>query len=204
MSVRSHLRHAAVVLGLLASTLVYQPASAGAASSGLLHVFGQVQAVVGPASDPTAFFLQVRNRPIEFRVAARATLTAASAEAEVEGFVSGDYAEVVARRAHHQWIAVKITYDVRSLAPTGSAPVTATVLADSPNGTWVTVQLADGAVRRVLITSNTLFTLDGSPSATPVPLAPGEVVTLSIQPTRRGWVATQIDVRLPQSGVPGS
>src|SRR5690348_10644658 len=55
------------------------------------RLMGQVSALSGPVSNPDGFTLDTGNRSVDVRIAPKATFTARSAEAEVEGLQVGDY-----------------------------------------------------------------------------------------------------------------
>jgi|SRR5947209_18408192 len=81
------------------------------------HLIGIVTDVVGPAGDPTSFGLQLGTMSAGINTISRTRFVARSLEAQVEKFVSGDYALVTVRRTRTGLVAARITYDVAPFPP---------------------------------------------------------------------------------------
>ncbi|MGH2443453.1 MAG: hypothetical protein ACRDFX_09855 [Chloroflexota bacterium] len=124
MPLRSHL-HAAVFVFAIGSML------SGAIGASATHgqtiprlgfsanrFAGEVTALAGPVSQPTMFTLQLGVATTNFRIDPTKTMfIAKSAEAQVQGFVQGDYALITARRFKHGWLATRIRFDVQPMFP---------------------------------------------------------------------------------------
>jgi hypothetical protein len=159
----------------------------------LTAFYGQVTNIVGPADAPTGFTLLLNNRLVDFRVAPHATFKPLSAEAEVEGFQPNDYAAVGARRINHAWVALGIQFDVQPFR--GVVTITGVIARVTPNGLRFDLQLDNGTSRWVTITPKTTFQIDGRLQAVPPLLQKGEMASVRMRPSPRGWLALQIDLK---------
>ena len=156
---------------------------------------GLVTSVSGPSASPTSFTLETKARPIDLRVAPAAVFTPKSAEAEVEGFMVGDYAVVNARRINRTWVAEQISFDVRPVKHPRDITVTGSVLRVAVNGKHFEIALDSGGSRWVAINATTQFRLDGQLVFNPPPLSKGERVTVVMRSTLSGWVAVEVNLR---------
>ncbi len=199
-------------LGLLLSLVVVTlgpgifPASAAArgtrgATPDGVPLVGQVLSVDSIGGNPTGFILQTKTHIVACRIAAHATFTARSAEAEVEGFRDGDYAIVKARPMHQSWIALHITFDVRPLHLPEEVSVTATVVSESANGHSLTVRLPSSRTRTVILVPRTTFQENAIPTSTPPTFVRGDLVHIVMRATPKGWIALSIDLSSAPSGL---
>lgn len=179
------------------SVLGLRPPDAGAAR--VVHVplvrfIGQVVSIDTPGGSPTRFTLQTPTRTIFLRIAPRATFTARSAEAEVEGLSVLDYAIVWARHTPRGWLATRIAFDVRPIHIPPQVTLVARVVRETLDGQHLIVRLNSGAVRWVIIDAQTRFRVDGTPAAASLTFARGQFVRLVLRRTPRGWIALQINL----------
>jgi hypothetical protein len=168
-------------------------------SPGLTVFYGQVIAMAGAVDAPTGFSLLLKNRLIDFRIAAHVTLKPHSAEAEVEGFQTNDYAAVGAKRINRVWVAFAIEFDVQSFRDTPT--LSGVIVRVTPNGRRLIMQLGNGTSRWVTIVPRTIFRIDGKLQALPPLLQKGELVDVKMRLTGNVWVALEIDLTLNPTSV---
>jgi hypothetical protein len=156
---------------------------------------GQVATVSGPSANPSGFSLTVDKHSIDFKISPFATLVALSAEADVEGFVSGDYASVIARWQHGGWVARRIAFDVQPLNDNRPITFTADIVRIAPSGKTIIVRLPNGVQRRIVIVVQTRFVIDGQIQNMPPALSTGETIRITARATPRGWMAVEIDLK---------
>jgi len=118
-----------------------------------------------------------------------------SAEAEVEGFQSGDYAIVMARHVNRGWVANRVEYDVQPIAGVVQVTLTGTVQRVSANGKLFSMQVDSGSVRWVVINARTKYRVDGQLLDGPPVLMRGDMVTVIMRRVVRTWVALSVNVR---------
>lgn len=176
------------------------PAAAGAYP--LTHVnnlpnrlVGQVQNVVGPGASPTGFTLQLGNQTADLKIVPATVFAARSAEAEVEGFITGDYALVVARRTDHGLVARRVSFDIQPFLPLRL--VTGTLQRVSLNGRHVLVKLDNTRIMWLQITRQTRYRQDGKVVAIPPALTRGMQLQILAVRAYGAWVAADINIRTP-------
>lgn len=184
----------AVILGLIITPSPAAARSISTLGTDDVLLVGQVLTVDSTAGIPTNFVLETKTRIINFRIGARATFTARSAEAEVEGFTEGDYAIVKARHAGHTWLALRITFDVQPLHVPDKRAMTATVIRERMSPRQLVVRLPSAQTRRVSLDSQTAFQVNSVPTSTPPIFVRGALVHLTVQSTTRGWIALDVDL----------
>ena len=155
---------------------------------------GQVIRVVGPVENPTGFRLQLPARVVDFEISPTATFTAESAEANVEGFVKGDYALVFANRVRRAWIATRILFDVDPIGGPVQVRVTGTITRVTPNQKRFVLKLDSGELRLVTVVPKTTFLMNDQPVTAPPVLAKDDLVTVVMRRTPRGWFAVSVDL----------
>lgn len=158
------------------------------------HFRGQVTDVTVESGMPVRFSLQTRRRIVLFRIAPYATFTALSAEAEVEGLSTQDYAVVLARHVGHLWVAVHIAFDVQPIQTVQTA-VSATVIRVTPTNNAVVVRLQAGTLRRLAIVPTTRFRVAGQLTGELPTLLRGDIVRVAMRLAPRGWIAVEIDLQ---------
>lgn len=161
----------------------------------VVRFYGQVTSASLVKGVPSAFTLITRNGPVDFRLPPRANLVSRSAEAEVEGFQSGDYAIVMARRVNRGWVANRVEYDVQPITVAVQVTLTGTVQRVSANGKLFSMQLDSGPLRWVVINARTKYRLDGQLLDGPPVLMRGDAVTVIMRRVIRTWVALSVNVR---------
>ncbi len=159
----------------------------------IVRFIGQVTEVGATGGEPITFTLQTRRRLVPFRIAPYATFTALSAEAEVEGLATDDYAVVEARHVRRIWVAVHIAFDVQPIQ-NDQIVLNATIIRTSPNGQAVFVRLPSGEVRRVTIVARTRFKVSGQITDVPPTFVRGDTVSITMKPVANGWIAIEIDL----------
>ena len=195
------LRAAIVVMALaLASIGASLPARAqsiGSVYPDRINPFGQITALHGPATSPTGFTIELGTYSFDETIAPKATITAKSAEAEVEGLAVGDYAIVHNRRVKGQWLALHIVYDVQPIAPLHA--LTGTALRLSPSGKLLFIKPDTGRGTIVLhILARTRFLQDGKPlplSQQPPLVTRGQQVDVVGRRVNGAWLAYDVDLK---------
>jgi len=140
--------------------------------------------------------LQTKARALVVRVGPQAKLLPRSAEAEVEGLVSNDFAIVFARRVARTWVAYRVEYDVQPIAvvpPT--IMVTGVVIRVNPNGRSFTMMLDSGDLRFVTMNKQTKFQLDGQLVDGSGLVTKDEAVQVAMRRTNHGWLALDVNVK---------
>lgn len=190
-----------VLMMCLTSSLSFHPGRAFAARTRVgppppvVRFYGQVTSASLVKGVPSAFTLMTRNGPVDFRLPPRAKLVSRSAEAEVEGFQSGDYAIVMARRVNRGWVANRVEFDVQPITVAIQVTLTGTVQRVSANGKLFSMLLDSGPLRRVVINARTKYRMDGQLLDGPPALMRGDVVTVIMRRVVRTWVALSVNVR---------
>lgn len=153
---------------------------------------GEVGAVLGAPSSPDMFTLQLGYLAMDFRVGPRTTFVPRSAEAQVEGFVQGDFAVVVGHRTKQGWLAIRIFFDVQPIRPLRE--IIGTIMRVSPNGARFLIRLDTGGSLFARTNRQTRFRVDGRLMDGQPSLLRGEIVqALVLQ--RNGWIAYEVNVR---------
>lgn len=147
-----------------------------------------------PGGNPIRFTLQTSNRVVTIKIAPRATFTALSAEAEVEGLRVGDYAVVRVRHPGHVWIGLHIAFDVRPIPVPNRANWIASVVRETPNDRFLVVQLPSGVTRWVMLDPHTKFRAYGALTSSPPVFDRQELVRIHARRTPHGWIALEIDL----------
>ena len=168
----------------------------------LVRFYGQVVAIQsGRDGTPLAFSLLTATRTVDIRIVAATRLDPKSAEAQVEGFVTDDYAIVTARRAAHSWVALHITFDVQPMPPSVLVSQRGTVLRVTPTGNRFLMQLDTGDSRWVLVNRQTKWRMDGQLQAAAPTLVKGATVQVTMRHIGKNWVATEVDIRSTSFGL---
>lgn len=188
----------AVLLAIALLTLVPLAAGAQGARSkpvAVVWIVGKVTALNTQNGNPTGFVLRtVDDEIVSMRIAPRATFTARSAEAEVEGLHVGDYAIVRARNLRSGWVALHIAFDVQPIRIPNPAPIIARVVRETPNNRFLVVRLSSGVTRWVMLDAGTRFRVDGIPAAVAPAFVRGELVHLILRQRPHGWTAVEVDL----------
>lgn len=199
---RARLSVVAVFLAVIA--IAPLPAAArgiGGTRIPVVRLTGQVSAISAPNGSPTQFTLQTTAQVVTVKIAPRATFTALSAEAEVEGLSVGDYAVVRVRHVRRGWIALHIAFDVRPVHIPNRATIVASVVRETPNGHDLIVRLPSSTIRWVMLDARTKFRVYGPMSSSSPVFARGNLVHITMRRGPRGWIAVEIDLisgALPQ------
>lgn len=159
---------------------------------------GQITAVGGPTDAPTSLtLLNKASQPVTFKVRLDTTLKPLSAEAEVEGLVPGDYADVFAFRVSRTWVAARVLFDVQPVIMTRQVIVTGLITRVRADGRRLWMKLATGEIRPVAIPAKTIWLVDGLPAGGPVALARGNLVQVKMRRTANsnGWFALSINLK---------
>jgi len=155
------------------------------------HLIGAVTSVIGPAGNPTSFSLELGTLSADIGTIPRTRFVARSLEAQVEKFVTGDYAMVLIRRVKTGLIAVRITYDVDPFPPLRQLGGTVTWV--SQDQMRFRIRLDDGKIMPLRVRPQTRFAIDGKLSDSLPPLLRGQVLqVLALQ--HNGLDAYEIDV----------
>lgn len=198
-------RSAVLAVLLAAGTLTPMSASARVPAGtrvAITQLRGQVIAISTPNGSPTRFTIETADRDVTVRIAPAATFTALSAEAEVEGLRVGDYAIVRVRHPHDAWVALHITFDVRPIHIRGQVTIVATVIRETPNGRYLIVRLPSGAIRWIILGTQTKFRLYGALTSNPPLFAREELVHVTMRRIPRGWIAIEVDLLNGQAPQP--
>lgn len=156
---------------------------------------GKVIGVDGAPANPFDFAILTKpGHVIEFRVVASTRFHALSAEAEVQGFLSGDYALVTATRMNKDWVAINVSYDVAPPPPLRT--VTGVVARVSPDNSRFEVHLDNGVNRWFPIAPSVRIKVNGIPGG-PAGIVKGAAVAVTLEKLDRDWVVVEIDVLPP-------
>jgi hypothetical protein len=155
------------------------------------HLIGAVTSVIGPAGNPTSFTLELGTLTADIGTNPRTRFVARSLEAQVEKFVTGDYALVLVRKVKTGLIAVRITYDVDPFPPLRQLSGTVTWV--SQDQMRFRMREGDGKIFPLRVRPQTRFSIDGRLSDSLPPLLRGQTIqVLALQ--RNGLDAYEIDV----------
>ncbi|HLJ68459.1 MAG TPA: hypothetical protein VKX16_13975 [Chloroflexota bacterium] len=157
--------------------------------------FGEIVSLDGPPASPTGLTLQLGTLTFPVRISPRATITAKSAEAEVEGLLPGDYAVIHDHRIRGQWVAFHIAYDVVPMPPL--RVLTGSVLRLTPNGRVLYLKPDTGrGVLPVHLLQQTRFLQDGKPVLQlPVVFTRGESLEIVARRTLGFWYAFDVNIK---------
>lgn len=186
-------------LAVLLAVLAMAPLPAAARVTAGMHVpierlIGQVAAISAPNGSPTQFTLQTADRVVAMKIAPRATFTALSAEAEVEGLNIGDYAIVRARHPRRGWVALHIEFDVRPVHVSDLVTLVASVVRETPNGHDLVVRLPSSIIRWVVLDAQTKFRVYGPLSSGPPVFGRGDLVHITMRRGPQRWIAVEVDI----------
>jgi hypothetical protein len=165
---------------------------------GVTHprMVGMVANPQGSPMAPNVFTLQLGDLSTDVHVVPKTVFVPRSAEAEVEGFVQGDFALVTVKRVRREWVASRIAFDVQPLRPL--RVVAGTIERVNPDGTHFSVKLDTGRTVTMRVNRDVRFRLDGHPAENPPPLLAGEVID-AVCLLRNGWIAYDINVKTAQA-----
>ena len=161
---------------------------------GVRRIIGQVANITGPQTSPVAVTLQLGLQTTTVMVVSGTYITAHSAEADVEGLSSGDFALITVRGPETAFVAKRITYDVRPFPPLRQFE--GSVGRESPNGKHFTLKLANGNTAFVrVLTRVSAFKVDGKLASLPPVLTKGEDAQVLAFHTFNGWAAATVSLR---------
>jgi hypothetical protein len=161
---------------------------------------GQVTALIGTGGNPAGFQLQLGTMTWDIKVAPKAVFTARSAEADVEGLLSGDYAVVNARRVKHVWYAYRVDFDVQPVAPLRT--FSGTVVRASVDGKRFSVRIEPNKIMAVRVAAETRYRIDGRFIDFAQTVSRGEYVQVLARRNDPVWIAYDLNVRsLPYIGL---
>lgn len=181
-------------------TLLVLPIDAlasNARGSGNSSVYGRVQTLYRTKSQTLVRF-DLRGLPshvlLTFRVNGSTTFEPRSAQANVAGFTSNDYALVAYQGNGRKPIATSVKFDVHQFRIYPTKAVTGSV-AKLGLHHLVVVKLADGSKFRFYTTDATIYSINGQPTETPLTLAEGQAIAVTAERRGSKWFATLIDER---------
>lgn len=155
------------------------------------HFAAMVAGVQGPSGNPNVFSLQLGDLSMQMHIVPRTTFVPRSAEAEVEGLTTGDYALVVARRIRRQWVAMRVAFDVRPFPP--FRLLKGTVFTVNPNGKSFTLRLNSG--RNVFLRLNPhLRVQQGGQTLVTPPLLSRGMLVQALALRRGAWVVFNLTI----------
>jgi len=196
---RSTVRRFWILCGLICALSL--PLDAGAQTAGPpknppVRLYGQVTAIQSSKDGtPLGFTLLTPARTVDIHISAATMFMPKSAEAQVEGFATNDYAIVMAKHTARTWVANRITFDVQPMPPAVLVSLRGTVARVVPSGDKFLMQLDNGDSRWVLVNRQTQWRVDGQLQAAAPTLTKGNTVVVTMRHGGRNWVATEIDVR---------
>jgi hypothetical protein len=142
--------------------------------------------------------LQLGTDVADIRFAPRYNLQPLSAEAEVEGLATGDFASVRAQWVKGALVAQRVQFDIDPVLPLRM--VTGVITWASPNGKRLRVRLADtGKVRPVEIARDAHYDMDNRPQSGQLTVLKDESVQLLVVKIPFDWLATELNVKTTQT-----
>jgi Domain of unknown function (DUF5666) len=181
-----------VLLALPADAFA-SPAHAGNGSS----VYGRVQTLYRTRSQTLVRFDLLRlpsHVLLTFRVSAATSFEPRSAQANVAGFTSNDYALVAYQGNGKKPTATSVKFDIHPFRIYPTKTVSGVVASVGAHH-LVVIKLADGTKFKVYTSDSTIYSVNGQPTETPLTLAAGQKVVVTAEHRGSKWFATRIDER---------